>query len=41
METFFSSLKTERKARKMHRARDEARVDVFEHIERFYDAKRR
>jgi transposase InsO family protein len=30
MESFFSSLKTERTARKMHRSRDEAKADVFE-----------
>ena len=32
---FFSSLKTER-ARKMHRTRDETRVDVIDYIESFY-----
>ena len=34
-------LKTERTARKMYRTRDEARVDVFDYIERFYNPKRR
>jgi putative transposase len=35
MESFFSSPKTERTARKMYRTRDEARADVFDYIERF------
>jgi putative transposase len=41
MESFFSSLKTERAARKLYRTRDEARADVFDYIERFYNPKRR
>src|SRR5215208_1930462 len=41
MESFFSSLKTERTARKTYRTRDEARADVFDYIERFYNSKRR
>ncbi len=41
MESFFSSLKTERTARKTYRTRNEARADVFDYIERFYNAKRR
>lgn len=41
MESFFSSLKTERVARKTYRTRDEARADVFDYIERFYNATRR
>ena len=41
MESFFSSLKTERTARKTYRTRDDARADVFDYIERFYNAKRR
>ena len=36
-----SSLKTERTARKTYRMRDEAKADVFDYIERFYNAKRR
>jgi putative transposase len=36
MESFFSSLKTERTARKTYRTRDEAKADVFDYIERFY-----
>ena len=41
MESFFSSLKTERTARKTYRTRDEARADVFDYIERFYNPTRR
>ena len=41
MESFFSSLKTERTARKTYRTRDAARADVFDYIERFYNIKRR
>jgi hypothetical protein len=41
MESFFSSLKTERTARKTYRTRDQAKADVFDYIERFYNAKRR
>jgi putative transposase len=40
-ESFFSSLKTERIARKVYRTRDEAKADVFDYIERFYNTKRR
>ena len=38
MESFFSSLKTERIGGKVYRTRDEARADVFDYIERFYNA---
>jgi putative transposase len=41
MGSFFSSLKTERMARKTYRTRDEARADVFDYIECFYNPKRR
>ena len=41
MESFFSSLKTERTARKMYRTRNEAKADVFDYIECFYNRKRR
>ena len=41
MESFFSSLKTERTARKVYRTRDAARADVFDYIERFYNVVRR
>jgi len=37
MESFISSLKTERTAGKTHRTRHEARADVFDYIERFYN----
>lgn len=32
MESFFSSLKTERTARKVYRTRDDARADVLDYI---------
>jgi putative transposase len=41
MESFFSSLKTERTSRRRYARRDEARADVFDYIERFYNARRR
>ena len=41
MESFFSSMKTERIARKVYRSRDQARSDVFDYIERFYNPTRR
>ena len=41
MESFFSSLKTERTASKTYRTRNEAKADVFDYIERFYNAVRR
>ena len=41
MESFFSSLKTERIARKVYRTRNQARADVFDYIERFYNPRRR
>ena len=41
MESFFSSLKTERTARRTYRTRDEARADVFDYVERFYNPRRR
>ena len=41
MESFFSSLKTERTGNKTYRTRDEAKAGVFDYIERFYNAKRR
>jgi putative transposase len=41
MESFFSSLKTERTTRRMYRTRDDAKADVFDYIERFYNPKRR
>ncbi len=41
MESFFSSLKTERIARKTYRTRNQARAEVFDDIERFYNPTRR
>jgi putative transposase len=41
MESFFSTLKTERTSRKNYQSRDEARADVFDYIERFYNPRRR
>jgi putative transposase len=41
MESFFSSLKTERIRSKVYRTRDEARADVFDYIESFYNVVRR
>jgi putative transposase len=41
MESFFSSLKTERIARKTYRTRNHARAEVFDYIERFYNPTRR
>jgi len=41
MESFFSSLKTERTARKTYQTRDQAKADVFDYIERFYNPRRR
>lgn len=41
MEVFFSTLKQEHCYRKQYRTRDEARADVFDYIERFYNPRRR
>jgi putative transposase len=41
MESFFSSLKTERTARTTYRSQDQAKADVFDDIERFYNPRRR
>ena len=40
MESFFSSLKTERIDRKVYRTRDQTRADVFDYVERFYNPTR-
>ena len=40
-ENFFSLLKRERIRRKTYRTRDEARSDVFDYIEMFYNPKRK
>lgn len=41
MKSFFSTLKTERTARKVYRNRIEARADIFDYIERLYNPRRR
>jgi len=41
IESFFSTLKTERTGRRHYASRDEARADVFDYIERFYNPRRR
>lgn len=41
MESFFSTLKVERTHRKNYHSRDEAKADVFDYIERFYNLRRR
>lgn len=40
MESFFSTLKTERLNRRTYRSRDECRAEVLDYIERFYNARR-
>ena len=40
-ESFFQLLKRERIRRKVHLSRDEAKSDVFDYIEMFYNPKRR
>src|SRR5947207_7323997 len=41
MESFFSSLKTERVNLRQYATRDEAKADIFDYVERFYNPKRR
>jgi putative transposase len=41
MDSFFSSLKTERTTAKTYRPRAQAKADVFDYIERFYNPKGR
>ena len=41
MESFFSSFKTERTANKTYCTRDQAKADVFDYIERFYNPRLR
>jgi len=40
VESFFSLLKRERIRRQTYRTRDEAKADVFDYIERFYNRRR-
>ena len=41
MESFFSSLKTERIGKKVYRTRAQAKADVFDYVECFYNPTRR
>lgn len=41
MESFFKSLKIERIDRKIYRSRADAKADVFDYVERFYNPTRR
>jgi putative transposase len=41
VEAFFASLKWERTKRRKYQTREQARPDVFDYIERFYNRKRR
>ena len=41
MESLFSTMKTERVYRRLYRSRNEARADLFDWIERFYNLRRR
>ncbi len=40
MESFFSRMKDDRISRSRYRTRDEARADIFDYIERFYNPRR-
>ena len=40
-ESFFSSLKKERVRRRVYKTRNEARADLFDYIEMFYNPRRR
>lgn len=41
MESFFSSLKIERVRRRHHQTREQAKADLFDCVERFYNPYRR
>ena len=41
IESFFSSLNVERTDHKQYLTKDQARADVFDYIERFYNPRRR
>lgn len=41
MESFFSSLKAERTARKVYRTRDQTKAGLFDYIEQFHNPRRR
>ena len=40
-ESFFNLLKRERVRRRTHRTREQARQDIFDYIEMFYNPKRK
>ena len=40
-ESFFGSLKKERIRKRIYRARNEAKADLFDYIEMFYNPRRR
>ena len=40
-ESFFGSLKKERVRKQIYRTRDQARADIFDYIEMFYNRSRR
>jgi putative transposase len=40
-ESFFGSLKKERVRKQIYRTRDQARADIFDYIEMFYNRRRR
>ena len=41
VESFFNLLKRERVCRRLYKTRDEARKDIFDYIEMFYNPKRK
>ena len=41
MESFFSRMKDDRVSRRKYRSRDDARSDIFDYIELFYNPRRR
>lgn len=41
MESFVSTMKTERCSRRLYTSRDQARADIYDYIERFDNARRR
>ena len=41
MESFFGTLKKERVHRKEYRTREQAKADLFDYVERFYNPYRR
>ena len=41
VESFFASLKRERTRRTKYKTREDAKADIFDYIERFYNRERR